>query len=52
MARLVVKDRHLKVTCYDEIRPSAQTIDTVPSLKENTIGRIYVIFFREQEFSL
>lgn len=51
MAGLVVKNRHPKDTCHDEIQVCAQNIDTIlGSVVHITIRRIYVTTLNTKRF--
>ena len=43
MARLVVKNKYKKDTCYEEIGPCAQHMDTILGSIDDTSGDVYVI---------
>jgi hypothetical protein len=53
MARLVVKNEYKKKdTCYEEIGPCAQDMDTILGSIDDTSGDAYVIVNRKKESSL
>ena len=43
MARLVVKNKYKEDTCYEEIGPCAQHMDTILGSIDDTSGDVYVI---------
>lgn len=52
MAKLVGKNRHPNIMSHRGIGLCSQTIDTISGPKVNTIGRAYLIVYKERESSL